>query len=232
LQYIVPFFRVITCLDLTQATRSSRFVRPLDEVIDVIRHLLIATPLDETWYLTKYPDVRAALTRNTLFKSAKQHFVTAGYFEGRLAFARETDESRHPLAFSMIKSRLKAVPVRGRLMVEFTFEGFLDIIRRIIVAVPVDAAWYSGLYPEVAVAVSNGRFRSAREHFVLSGYFENRLPYDMRLNEDWYVNAYSDLQAAKRLNPSFRATNHFIHAGYKEGRRPHREALKWIAGVP
>jgi hypothetical protein len=117
------------------------------------------------------------------------------------------------------------------MMVEFSYREFLDLIRRVIAATPVDAAWYLRLYPEVSGGISRGHFRSAREHFLWSGYFENRLPFEMRIDEDWYISAYEDLKAVKRSNPSFSAAHHFVHFGYREGRRPHPLALESIFGA-
>jgi hypothetical protein len=58
----------------------------LDIPGDVLRPLLqpyIATaPLDEEAYLQRYPDVAEAVATQR-FKSAREHYVIAGYFEGR-----------------------------------------------------------------------------------------------------------------------------------------------------
>ena len=47
--------------------------------------------VEEQWYLQQYPDVAAAIAKG-LIKSAKTHFVTDGYFEGRLPCPIKVDE--------------------------------------------------------------------------------------------------------------------------------------------
>jgi hypothetical protein len=58
----------------------------LDIPGDVLRPLLepyiSAAPLDEAAYLLRYPDVAEAVATQR-FKSAREHYVIAGYFEGR-----------------------------------------------------------------------------------------------------------------------------------------------------
>jgi FkbM family methyltransferase len=58
----------------------------LDIPGDVLRPLLkdyiAAAPLDEVAYLQRYPDVAEAVATQR-FKSAREHYVMAGYFEGR-----------------------------------------------------------------------------------------------------------------------------------------------------
>ena len=47
--------------------------------------------VDEKWYLQQYPDIAAAIATGKI-KSAKDHFVNDGYFEGRLPSALQVDE--------------------------------------------------------------------------------------------------------------------------------------------
>jgi hypothetical protein len=53
--------------------------------------LLHAVEVDEAWYLTTYPDVAAAIEAKTV-GSARAHFVSNGYFEGRRPFPMPVDE--------------------------------------------------------------------------------------------------------------------------------------------
>ena len=62
-----------------------------DQMLPIIQNLLRAVPVDEDWYLTRYPDVAAGIKVGHS-KSAKHHFVSNGYFEGRLPFEHELDE--------------------------------------------------------------------------------------------------------------------------------------------
>jgi hypothetical protein len=58
----------------------------------MIRTLLQGIEVDEAWYLKQYPDVAEAI-RKKVVKSAKQHFLNDGYFEGRIPFLIKVDEA-------------------------------------------------------------------------------------------------------------------------------------------
>lgn len=57
----------------------------------LMRGALASVSVDEKWYLERNPDVRMAVEAGRL-RSARQHFVEAGYLEGRLPFAIRVDE--------------------------------------------------------------------------------------------------------------------------------------------
>ena len=46
---------------------------------------------DETWYLSAYPDIQAAVEKGE-FNSGLHHYEVLGYFEGRLPFEIDVDE--------------------------------------------------------------------------------------------------------------------------------------------
>jgi hypothetical protein len=98
-------------------------------------------------------------------------------------------------------------------------DGFVTILTEMLKAAPFDEEWYLERYPDVAQAVENGEFVSAREHYVRFGYFEGRLPglngFDFRA----YCALYPDL-ADILFEPGSdgKAKAHFIEYGYREGR--------------
>jgi hypothetical protein len=63
-----------------------------DKFLSLIRHFLIYIPCDEDWYRRTYPDVAEAIASGKI-KSAKEHFSTDGYFEGRKPGPIEVDEA-------------------------------------------------------------------------------------------------------------------------------------------
>jgi hypothetical protein len=63
-----------------------------ENLIRMIKLLLSAIEVDEAWYIKQYPDVSEAIAQGKI-KSASQHFVDNGYFEGRLPFPIEVDET-------------------------------------------------------------------------------------------------------------------------------------------
>jgi hypothetical protein len=56
-------------------------------------------------------------------------------------------------------------------------DDFIDVIRLLLVGIPVDADWYLACSPGLEKSFASGEFRSAAHHFVMHGYFENRAPY-------------------------------------------------------
>ncbi len=86
--------------------------------------------------------------------------------------------------------------------------------------VEMDEAWYLKVNDDVAREVQAGRLTSAREHYVLAGYFENRLPRPVSVDEDWYVRTYPDVADAIAAGKFYTAKQHFEVDGFKEGRLP------------
>jgi hypothetical protein len=84
-----------------------------------------------------------------------------------------------------------------------------------------DEAWYLSKYPDVKEAVRRGVVASGREHYVLSGYYEHRLPTAILVNEKWYLDAYPDVREAMRAGVYKSGQAHFDLAGFREGRLPY-----------
>jgi hypothetical protein len=55
-----------------------------------VRQLTQRIPLDEQWYLAKYPDVAAAI-RNGAVADAQDHYFQHGYFENRMPYSIAVD---------------------------------------------------------------------------------------------------------------------------------------------
>jgi hypothetical protein len=85
----------------------------------------------------------------------------------------------------------------------------------------LDVAWYLRANPDIVVAIENGVVANAEDHYVTYGYYEHRMPYEIKVEEGWYLGQYPDVReaVAKRLFSSGR--DHFYSEGYREGRLPH-----------
>lgn len=59
---------------------------PSEDLCRVLAPVIARAPFDEHWYVMQYPDIADAISGN-LIASAHQHYIKAGYFEGRLARA-------------------------------------------------------------------------------------------------------------------------------------------------
>ncbi|MGE0418522.1 MAG: hypothetical protein AB7O80_17110 [Acetobacteraceae bacterium] len=110
--------------------------------------------------------------------------------------------------------------IRGQSFVAMPHEEMRNMLRALLAQIPIDESWYLERYPDVATAIKSGKTKSAREHFVNSGYFEGRWPSPVAVDEEWYLATYPEVGRAVREGVVESAQRHFEQNGYKEGRRP------------
>ena len=120
--------------------------------------------------------------------------------------------------FKIIKQRLSVVAVGGVPKVSNSYEELLEIISLVLRGVEVDEAWYLEQYPHLAGALEDGLIKSARNHFVHSGYFEGRLPHAPEFDEGWYLAQYPDIAEGIAKGEIVSARQHYLEHGYQEGR--------------
>lgn len=120
--------------------------------------------------------------------------------------------------FKIIKERLSTVEVRGVTKVSNSYDEILEIISLLLRGADVDEAWYLEQYPHLDGALKDGAIKSARNHFIHSGYFEGRLPRDPDLDEAWYLEQYPDVAEGITRGEIESARQHFMEHGYEEGR--------------
>jgi hypothetical protein len=77
-----------------------------DEFLAILRQVLQATPVEESWYRETYPDVAEAIDTG-IYRSAKHHFVANGYLEGRRPFPLSVDEAWYLEAYPDVKDGIK-----------------------------------------------------------------------------------------------------------------------------
>ena len=99
MRYIPPFEYLKSKATTDTVNGQTMVHMSHDELVEMLRSIIINMDMDETWYMQRYPDVAEAVRAGT-FKSAKDHFVNNGYFEGRMPFPIKVDEryylSRYP----------------------------------------------------------------------------------------------------------------------------------------
>jgi len=122
--------------------------------------------------------------------------------------------------FDRIRQFLAIVAEDGEVRINITYKEFLFIVQQLLHSIEVDEAWYRKTYPDVGLAIDEGKWSSAKDHFVEYGYFEGRMPYDMWVDEAWYEQAYDDVRNGIEKAEIASAKEHFIKHGYAEGRRP------------
>jgi hypothetical protein len=95
-----------------------------------------------------------------------------------------------------------------------------EALRDLLQSVEVDEKWYLEFHTDVRVAFRQGKVTSARDHYVKSGYFEDRIPRPMKVDADWYLKTYPDVAEGVRNKKCASAQEHFEQNGFKEGRKP------------
>ena len=83
----------------------------------------------------------------------------------------------------------------------------------------VDNEWYMSHYSDVASAILDGVFASAREHYVKMGRAEGRLPCDPGVDPDWYAKRYME-DTESTVADHKACTEHFVRFGYLNGALP------------
>jgi len=223
IRYVVPFPVMNAWLESCQVADDGMLDIPYQDYIAMIRRLLEPVEVDEGWYAAAYPGVGQGIARG-VFPSATVHYLAHGYFENRLPFAPERTDVRAPLPFRDIRAETRVRAARGELRVVMQKAAVLGIVRRLLLAVPVDEAWYRATYKGVAAAIDRGGFASAVSHYAQYGYTECRWPFAMRVEEDWYLGRYPDVRESVASGAVASAQEHFWRAGYREGRFPARNS--------
>jgi hypothetical protein len=127
---------------------------------------------------------------------------------------------KYLVPFSKLKDSFRVVSVGGQLKVDMNYDELVEMIKKLLQAVPVDDAWYRASYPDVAEAIDAGAYRNAKHHFVDYGYFEGRRPFEPEIDEAWYLKNNPDIKKGVEDGSIASAAKHFIEHGYDEGRLP------------
>jgi hypothetical protein len=122
--------------------------------------------------------------------------------------------------FEVLKSHISISAPNGDPMVSCRYEDLVQLIRSLIVGVPVDEAWYLERYPDIAEAIRQGIVASPKAHFIHDGYFEGRMPFPICVDEPYYLARYPGVAEFVERGDLESGQQHFEENGYKEGRMP------------
>ena len=92
MNYLPPFEGIKAFVNFAAVKGELTVSASYAQFTAAIRTLLQGIEVDESWYLTQYPDVAEAIQRGIVI-SAREHFLNDGYFEGRLPFLIKVDEA-------------------------------------------------------------------------------------------------------------------------------------------
>ena len=123
------------------------------------------------------------------------------------------------VSYARLRELLGFVP-EGDQAVVLDQDRLQQATRMLLRAVHVDEDWYGKQYPDVKEAIAKGVFRSAKHHFIQSGYFEGRRPAPVLVDEEWYARAYPDVGESVEFGELSSCQEHFDRYGEAEGRLP------------
>jgi hypothetical protein len=91
-RYFPPFDLIRRSVEITTVKGELRVNISYEDLIKLLKLIIAGIELNEAWYLKQYDDIAKAVQEGSV-RSAKQHFVDDGYFEGRLPFMMHVDEN-------------------------------------------------------------------------------------------------------------------------------------------
>lgn len=86
-----------------------------------------------------------------------------------------------------------------------------------------DERFYLERYPDIASAIKSHKVKSGIDHYLETGYFENRQPGRLMVDERYYLQENPDVADAIRRGTVKSAQEHFDNAGFNEGRIPYED---------
>jgi hypothetical protein len=90
-KYLPPFEILKSLLTISSVKGELMVSCTYENLVQMLRQVIIGVEVDERWYLERYPDIADAIEQG-LVHSARVHFVNDGYFEGRMPFPIHVDE--------------------------------------------------------------------------------------------------------------------------------------------
>lgn len=91
MRYLPPFDLIKGQLNVTTAGGTTRVEMNYEDLQKMIRTLLNVVEVDEAFYLARNPDVADGILSGGI-RTAREHFMDHGYFEGRQPYPIVVDE--------------------------------------------------------------------------------------------------------------------------------------------
>lgn len=91
MKYLPPFEVLKSFLTVSTVKGELMVSCTYENLVQMLRQLIVGVQVDESWYLGRYPDIAGAIKEGVVH-SAQLHFVHDGYFEGRMPFPIRVDE--------------------------------------------------------------------------------------------------------------------------------------------
>jgi hypothetical protein len=124
-------------------------------------------------------------------------------------------------SFATLINQKVLIPSTRTQYVAVDKEHLVDFLKPTLRTIYVDSDWYLLNNPDIAEAIQSGIVANAEDHYVTYGYYEHRIPYEIKVEEDWYLTQYPDVKEAVQKGLFASAHGHFYTVGFREGRLPH-----------
>jgi len=129
--------------------------------------------------------------------------------------------SSYVIPYAVLLEQVGVADHRGNgEMIQMTHDQLQSLIRKLLMSIQVDEVWYTTIYQDVEQAIQSGVVKSAKEHFVMDGYFEGRLPSKVVVDDKYYISKYPDVAEGIDDGEINSAQEHFESHGISEGRLP------------
>jgi hypothetical protein len=104
--YVIPYSALLKELGIQTRLRDEDTVELTgDQLRSLVKRLLVYISVDETWYRSMYSDIDRAIESGEV-PSAKEHFVSDGYFEDRLPSKVLVDEEFYTRRYPDVAQRI------------------------------------------------------------------------------------------------------------------------------
>jgi hypothetical protein len=90
-KYLPPFELIRRSIEISTVRGELRVNVSYEDFVRILKTLIQGIEVDEAWYASTYEDIGGAIKKGVI-RSARQHFVDDGYFEGRRPFPIKVDE--------------------------------------------------------------------------------------------------------------------------------------------
>nr|WP_294509936.1 hypothetical protein [uncultured Rhodopila sp.] len=91
MKYLPPFELIRRSIEISTVRGELRVNVSYEDFVKLLKTLIRGIEVDEAWYVRTYEDIGQAIKEGSV-RSARQHFVDDGYFEGRRPFPIVIDE--------------------------------------------------------------------------------------------------------------------------------------------
>ena len=91
-KYFPPFEVIRRSVDIQAVRGDLRVNMSYEDFVKLLKLMIAGIDVDEDWYARAYEDIGQAIKAGGI-RSARQHFINDGYFEGRQPASIRVDEA-------------------------------------------------------------------------------------------------------------------------------------------